>query len=59
MKEVFHLLEEARKKVGLFINEGKTKHVVATITQNCGIPRDIEIGRYNFIFMVPCIVILG
>jgi len=48
MKEDFQLLEEARKEVGLVINEDKTKYMVAAHTQNCSKPCAIEIGRYNF-----------
>ena len=48
MKESFQLLEEASKEVGLDINEGKTKYMVAVNTQNCSKPCSIEIGRYNF-----------
>jgi len=32
MKEGFQLLEEARMEVGLVINEGKTKYMVAAHT---------------------------
>jgi hypothetical protein len=35
MKEVFQLLEEASKEVGLVVNEGKTKCKVEANTQNC------------------------
>jgi hypothetical protein len=35
MKEVFQLLEEASKEVGLVVNEGKTKYKVEANTQNC------------------------
>jgi len=35
MKEAFHLLEEASKEVGLVVNKGKTKYVVAANTHNC------------------------
>ena len=48
MKEAFHLLEEATKEVGLVLNEGKTKYMVAANTQNCSKPCTIEIGRYSF-----------
>ena len=48
MKDGFQLLEEASKEVGLVINVGKTKYMVATNTQNCSKPRTIEIWRYNF-----------
>jgi len=48
MKEAFQLLEEASKEVGLVVNKGKTKYVVAANTQNCSQPRAIEIRRYNF-----------
>jgi hypothetical protein len=47
MKEAFHLLEEASKEVGL-VSEGKTKYLVAAITQNCSTLHTIEVGRYNF-----------
>ena len=47
MKEVFHLLEEARKEVVL-VNEGKTKYLVVANTQNYNKPHTIEVGRYNF-----------
>jgi len=50
VKEGFQLLEEASKEVGLVINEGKTKYIVAPSTQNCSKPRAIQIGRYNFLF---------
>jgi len=48
IKEGFHLLEEASKEVGLVINEGKTKYMVAANTQNCSKPCTIKIGRYSF-----------
>jgi len=48
MKEGFQLLEEARKEVGLVINVGKAKYMVAAHTQNCSKACAIEIGRYNF-----------
>jgi hypothetical protein len=48
VKEVFYLLEEATKEVGLVLNEGKTKYMVAANTQNCSKPCAIEIGRYSF-----------
>jgi hypothetical protein len=48
MKEGFQLLEEARKELGLVINENKTKYMVAAQTQNCSKPCTIEMGRYNF-----------
>jgi hypothetical protein len=35
MKEAFQLFEEASKEVGLVVNEGKTKYMVAANTQNC------------------------
>jgi hypothetical protein len=47
MKVGFQLLEEA-KEVGLVINEGKTKYMVAANTQNCSKSRAIEMGRYIF-----------
>ena len=47
-KEGVHLLEEASKDVGLVINEGKTKRMVAANAQNCKNLCAIEIGRYNF-----------
>ena len=48
MKEALQLLEEARKKVGLVVNKGKTKYMVAANTKNCSKPCSIEIRRYNF-----------
>ena len=48
MKEGFQLLEEASKEVGIVINEGKTKYMVAANNQNCSKPRTIKIGRYSF-----------
>jgi len=48
MKEGFQLLEEASKEVGLIINEGKTKYMLAANTWNSSKPCTIEIGRYNF-----------
>jgi hypothetical protein len=36
------------KEVGLVINEGKTKYMVAANTQNCSKPHAVEIGRYSF-----------
>jgi len=45
MKETFHLLEEASKEVGLVINDGKTKYMVAANTQNCSKTCTIEMGR--------------
>jgi len=47
MKEGFQLLEEASKEVGLVINEGKTKYMVAANTQNCSKSCATEIGRYS------------
>ena len=44
----FQLLEEASKKVGLVINEGKTKYMVAANTQNCSKSCATEIGGYSF-----------
>ena len=34
--------------MGLVINKGKTKYMVAANTQNCSRPCIIEIGRYNY-----------
>ena len=34
--------------VGLVVNEGKTKYMVAANIQNCSKACAIEIGRYNF-----------
>ena len=48
MKEGFQLLAEASKEVGLVINEGKTKYMVAANTQNCSKSCAIEIGIYIF-----------
>jgi hypothetical protein len=48
MKEGFQLLEEASKEVGLIINEGETKYMLAANTLNSSKPCAIEIGRYNF-----------
>jgi len=48
MKEAFQLLEKATKEVGLVLNEGKTKYIVAANTQNCNKLHAMEIGRYNF-----------
>jgi hypothetical protein len=48
MKGGFQLLEGASKEVGLVINEGKTKYMVAANTQNCSKSCAIEIGRYSF-----------
>jgi len=48
MKESFQLLEKATKEVGLVINEGKTKYMVAANTQSCSKPCTIEIRRYSF-----------
>ena len=48
MKEGFQLLEEASKEMGIVINEGKTKYMVAANNQNCSKPRTIKIGRYSF-----------
>jgi hypothetical protein len=48
MKEAFQLLEEASKEVGLVVNKGKTKYMVAANTQNCSKPHAIEIRRNNF-----------
>ena len=48
MKEALQLLEDASEEVGLVVNEGKTKYMVAANTQNCYKPRTIETGRYNF-----------
>jgi hypothetical protein len=48
MKEAFQLLEEASEEIGLVINKGKTKYMVAANTQNCSKPHANEIRRYNF-----------
>ena len=48
MKEGFQLLEEASKEVGLAINKGKTKYMVAANTQNCSKSCATEIGRYSY-----------
>jgi len=48
MKEGFQLFEEEMKGMGLVINVGKTKYMVAAHTQNFSKPCAIEIGRYNF-----------
>jgi hypothetical protein len=48
IKEDFQLLEETSKEVGLVINEGKSKYLVAANTQNCGKSHTTEIGRYSF-----------
>jgi len=45
MKEAFQLLEEASEEVGLVINKGKTKYMVAANTQNCSKPHANEIRR--------------
>jgi hypothetical protein len=34
MKKAFQLLEEASKEVGLVINDGKTKYMIAANIQN-------------------------
>jgi hypothetical protein len=47
MKDAFQLLEEASKEVGLAVNDGKTKYMVAANTQNCSKIHAIEMGRYN------------
>jgi hypothetical protein len=47
IKDSFQLLEEVSKEVGLVVNEGKTKYMVAANTQNCSKPRAIGIERYN------------
>jgi hypothetical protein len=47
-KEAFQLLEEASKEVGLVVNKGETKYLVAANTQNCSKPHAIEIRRYDF-----------
>jgi hypothetical protein len=41
MKEGFQLLEEASKEVGLVINEGKAKYMIAN-TQNCSKPTPLK-----------------
>jgi len=46
-KEAFQLLEEARKEVGLVVNDSKTKYTVEANTQNCSKTHAIEMGRYN------------
>jgi len=43
MKEAIQIFEEASKEVGLAINDGKTKYMVAANTQNCSKPCAIEI----------------
>jgi len=48
LKEGFQLLEGGSIEVGLVINEGKTKYMVAANTQNCSKPLAIEIGVYIF-----------
>jgi len=48
MTEAFQLLEKASKEVGLVLNEGKTKYIVAANTQKCSKPHAMEIGRYNY-----------
>ena len=48
IKEAYQLLEETSEEVGLVINKGKTKYMVAANTQICSKPHAIEIGRYNF-----------
>jgi len=48
MKECFQLLEDGSIEVGLVINEGITKYMVAANTQNCSKPLAIEIGGYSF-----------
>jgi len=45
MKEAFQSLEETSEEVGLVINKGKTKYMVAANTQNCSKPHAIEIRR--------------
>ena len=47
-KEGFQLLEEVSKEVGLVIDEGKTKYMVAANTQIFSKPHAIQIGRYSF-----------
>jgi len=42
MKDGFQLLEEASKEVGLVINEGKARHMVAANTQNCSKPTPLK-----------------
>jgi len=34
MKEAFQLIEKATKEVGLVLNKGRTKYIVAANTQN-------------------------
>ena len=34
--------------MGLVLNKGKTKYIVAANTQNCSKPHTMKIGRYNF-----------
>jgi hypothetical protein len=48
MKEACQLLEETSKEVGLVVNEGKTKYMVAANTHNCNKHCTIDAGRYNF-----------
>jgi hypothetical protein len=48
MKEAFQILEEASEEVGLVINKGKTKYMVAANIQNCSKTHANEIRRYNF-----------
>ena len=48
MKEAFQILEEASEEVGLVVNKGKTKYMVAANTQNCSKTHANEIRRYNF-----------
>jgi len=48
MKEAFQLIEKATEEVGLVLNKGKTKYIVAANTQNWNKPHAMEKGRYNF-----------
>ena len=43
-KEATQIFEEASKEVGLAVNKGKTKYMVAADTQNCSKSCEIEIG---------------
>jgi len=45
IKEAYQLLEETSEEVGLVINKGKTKYMVAANTQICSKPHAIEIRR--------------
>ena len=48
MKEALQLFEEASKEVGLVVNDGKTKYMVAANTHNCSKSHTTEIWRFNF-----------